>query len=140
MKRILRALAIVAAFGLASSLFAASGSVTVGSGETLYVSLSGSTDGELILINSNNQQIVASLIYLFGGDVMVNELATGVTFTGNYGSSSLSGLPAGDYELVCRPPGSQEGWYDVTALFYGDGAEVDSFSYPLELHWLVAIY
>jgi len=129
MKTILRALALFAILGRASAVFAGTVDFTVTSGQDVYLDLAGDTDGDVTLVNTDTDTTEASFSLLSDDGGVYTDQYTGYGSGGSgvslslSGYSTISGLPAGDYELTT----SSEGYYSFDEGMDGDSGYISDY-------------
>jgi hypothetical protein len=144
MKTILRALALFAILGRASAVFAGTVDFTVTSGQDLYLDLEGNADGDVTLVNTDTDTTEASFSLLNDADGAYTDQYTGYGSGGSgvslslSGYSTISGLPAGDYELTT----SSDGYYSFDENMDGDSgyiSDYQDFDYGGQMNYTINI-
>ena len=138
----IRALVALASFALTSALFgAASVNLTLSPGETVQIELWGTTDGQVSLVDTATNQVVADGgmlayspgFYSNGYWGYGNSYVSGVSFT--IGSTSyITGLPAGNYRLEVSSSGCT-GWSSGSNPYYlTDWSSWDTMDYTVTVY------
>ena len=140
MNGMLRVVAVIASLAFTSAAFAAgSVDISVSSGQTIQIELWGTTDGNVELINTDTNQVVAAgTMMTYSGGYYSNQYwgygsayVAGVSFTiGSY--SYITGLPSGNYRLTVSSPGCS-GWGSGSGSYYyiSDWSSWDSMDYSI---------
>ncbi len=131
MKTILRALALLVSLGLVSAGFAGTVDFPVSTGQTVYLSLSGNEDADIQLVNTDTSATVATFTLLNDADGNYTSSysgggywsASGISLSLG-GSSTISGLPAGNYELTT----SSYQYVTEDAYFEDGSGQIDDVS------------
>jgi hypothetical protein len=138
MNKMIRAAVALVSFALSSALFAISEDVYIDSGQTFDVTVNGSRDVEITIVNLATNQVVATINALvLGSGYSTNYLyygstASGVTLTTNTPYNAyVTGLPAGYYRITA----TSWGLSDFGSYNGGNWIEMDLYD-PYGSDWV----
>ncbi|WP_138223356.1 hypothetical protein [Nibricoccus aquaticus] len=129
MNKLVRAFLALATFALSSALFAGSADVYVDSGQTFYLTVNGTGDSDITIVNLDTNQTVASISALTTNGSTYSysywyygSTASGVTLTDqSHAYATVTGLTAGNYRVTA----TSSQLTDFSSNSWGNSAEID---------------
>jgi len=148
MNTIVRATLALVSFALGSALYASSVDVYVDIGQSINLSIGGTNDGNITIVNLDTNQTVATVTaltqhgnygytYYFYGDTYVSgATVSNAGYANDVSVGSVNGLPAGNYRIIAT------GWQmsDFGATSWGNYAEMTLYSTYDWMDFYISIY